>query len=118
LHKTLEFIDAGLRQVNTLLSDNGVFVIPAYPSPSKPHGRIYGEIFSLTLSFKKVMPFTALANTFGLPAMVVPCGRSKEGLPIGLQIVANHDNEKLLFQAAAFLEKKFGGYKRCTDYDE
>ncbi|HLF75400.1 MAG TPA: amidase family protein, partial [Anaerolineales bacterium] len=32
--------------------------------------------------------FTAPLNLTGLPALSVPCGFTKEGLPIGLQIVS------------------------------
>ena len=78
---------------------------------------MYAEIFSICLTYRWHLPFIALPNTFGLPAMVIPCGRSAEGLPIGLQVVTTIGNEPLMFQVAAFLEKTFGGYRRCTEYD-
>ena len=100
-----------------MLGSSGVFVIPTYPSPAKRHGKVYWEIFSIRKTFRWVLPFICLANVFGLPAIVVPCGRSQEGLPIGLQVVSTVGNERLVFQVAAFLESGFGGYRRNKSYD-
>lgn len=41
----------------------------------------------------------------GLPAIVVPCGTSKEGLPVGLQIVGRKLGEAAILRAAAAFEK-------------
>jgi len=100
-----------------LLGDRGVFLIPTYPSPAKKHNKIYWEIFDIRKTFRWVLPFVALPNTFGLPAITVPCGQSADGLPIGLQVVSTVGNEDLLFRVASFLEARFGGYRRCTAHD-
>lgn len=112
-----EFLQTHLKEIEDLLGDNGVFVIPTYPSPAKKHNKIYWEIFSAMKTLRWVMPFIALPNAFGLPAIIVPCGRSEAGLPIGLQVVAKVGNEDLLFRVASYLESRLGGYRRCTDYD-
>ncbi|MGP0629145.1 Asp-tRNA(Asn)/Glu-tRNA(Gln) amidotransferase subunit GatA [Nitrospina sp. 32_T5] len=39
---------------------------------------------------------TLSANLAGIPALSVPCGHSKEGLPIGLQLMGRHFDEALL----------------------
>lgn len=111
------FIQEGHRQLEELFGPNGIFIIPAYPSPAKKHGQIYAELFSITRSFRWVLPFTALANVFGLPAIVIPCARSGDGLPINLQVVSRVGDETLLFKVAAFLESEFGGYRRNGAYD-
>ncbi len=43
--------------------------------------------------------FTAPFNLTGLPALSIPCAMSSEGLPIGLQLVADCWKEELLLQA-------------------
>lgn len=53
--------------------------------------------------------FTTLAPLVGIPAISVPCGKGNNGLPIGLQIMANHENEAVLFTCANFFEKNFKG---------
>jgi len=44
--------------------------------------------------------FTVAANLTGMPAMSIPCGTTTAGLPIGLQLQANHFAEALLLQVA------------------
>lgn len=50
-------------------------------------------------------PFTATFNVSGNPAISLPLGQSREGLPIGVQLVAAHGREDLLLQVAAQLEQ-------------
>jgi fatty acid amide hydrolase 2 len=107
----------GLEKLEELLEGRGVLLTPVYPTPAKAHGRVYKEIFSARKTFDRVLPFIALANLLGLPALVVPCGRSARGLPIGLQVTAALGSEELIFQVGAVLEKALGGWRRCTDHD-
>jgi aspartyl-tRNA(Asn)/glutamyl-tRNA(Gln) amidotransferase subunit A len=44
-------------------------------------------------------------NLLGWPAISLPCGTSKEGLPIGVQLVAGPGREDVLFRAAGALEE-------------
>ena len=44
--------------------------------------------------------YTISVNLAGLPGMTVPCGMDKNGLPIGLQLIADCFNEKKMIQAA------------------
>jgi aspartyl-tRNA(Asn)/glutamyl-tRNA(Gln) amidotransferase subunit A len=47
-----------------------------------------------------VLPFTTPASLCGLPAMSVPCGTDRDGLPVGLQLVARPNEEAALLAAA------------------
>ena len=49
--------------------------------------------------------FTSPFNLTGLPAVSIPCGFSRNGLPIGLQLVAGQWKESNLFSAAHFYEE-------------
>ena len=44
-------------------------------------------------------------NLAGLPAVSIPCGRDKNGLPIGLQIISKKFGERSIIQAAYAFEK-------------
>ncbi len=49
---------------------------------------------------------TVSINIASVPAMSLPCGVDKEGLPIGMQIIANKFNEEKIFNAAYAYEQK------------
>ena len=48
---------------------------------------------------------TMFANYYSLPAVSVPCGVDRRGLPIGLQIVAKPGDDRAVLQFAARYEK-------------
>ncbi|MEA4848946.1 MAG: Asp-tRNA(Asn)/Glu-tRNA(Gln) amidotransferase subunit GatA [Clostridiaceae bacterium] len=50
--------------------------------------------------------YTININLAGVPAMSMPCGVSKAGLPIGLQIIGPHYGEDRIFRAAYALEQE------------
>ena len=50
-------------------------------------------------------PFTWPINLAGLPAATVPCGCDRDGLPIGLQIVAPWLSERTILSIAAAFEQ-------------
>ena len=52
--------------------------------------------------------FTIPANLSGIPAISVPCGYSKDGLPIGMQLMAKHFDEELLIRAGFTYEQSAG----------
>lgn len=47
---------------------------------------------------------TVPVNLAGVPAISIPCGFS-EGLPVGLQLIANHFDEQTIYQAAYAFEQ-------------
>jgi aspartyl-tRNA(Asn)/glutamyl-tRNA(Gln) amidotransferase subunit A len=49
--------------------------------------------------------YTVSVNLVGLPAMSLPAGKTKEGLPVGLQIIGNHFEENKIFNMASIIEK-------------
>ena len=49
--------------------------------------------------------YTIAVNLAGLPAISVPCGKDKNGLPIGLQLIGDCFAEKKLIRAAYTYEK-------------
>jgi aspartyl-tRNA(Asn)/glutamyl-tRNA(Gln) amidotransferase subunit A len=48
------------------------------------------------------------ANLAGVPAMSVPCGLTKGGLPVGLQLMGDWTDEALLFEIARDFERELG----------
>ena len=68
-----------------------------WPAEDRPWkiGETYGRIGRFTLPF----------NATGQPAISLPLGRSPEGLPVGVQLVAGVGREDLLVRLAARLEE-------------
>ena len=51
--------------------------------------------------------FTYPFNVTGQPAASVPCGRDRDGLPVGLQIVGRRGEDALVLRAARAFERAF-----------
>jgi aspartyl-tRNA(Asn)/glutamyl-tRNA(Gln) amidotransferase subunit A len=49
--------------------------------------------------------YTVTADLAGIPAMSIPCGETREKLPIGLQILARHFDESTMLRVAYAYEK-------------
>ena len=69
----------------------------AWPSPSGAAG--------VPLEPYEWTPFTFPFNMTGHPGASVPCGFTKDGLPIGLQIVGRRLADATVLRAAAAFEK-------------
>lgn len=87
----------------SFLKDFDVILCPVNAYPAPPHGTtgIELEAFSYTMTY----------NMTGWPSAVVRGGSSKDGLPIGLQIVARPWREDVALAVAGVLEKELGGYQ-------
>ena len=57
--------------------------------------------------------YTISVNRAGLPGISVPCGRDKNGLPIGIQMLADCFKEKTLIRAAYSYEQARGAFDEC-----
>jgi len=64
-----------------------------------------GAIAGRAVSFYGWIPFTPAFNLTGQPAASVPCGFTKDGLPIGLQIVGRRFADTLVLRASAAFER-------------
>jgi aspartyl-tRNA(Asn)/glutamyl-tRNA(Gln) amidotransferase subunit A len=53
-----------------------------------------------------ITKLTGPTNLNGLPSLSVPCGFSKDGLPIGLQLIGREHDEAALYQFGYALEKE------------
>lgn len=70
-----------------------------------------GESLSDPLAMYLGDIYTVSANLCGLPAITVPCGTDREGMPVGLQIMADCFMEKTLLRAAHACEKSRGSFE-------
>jgi aspartyl-tRNA(Asn)/glutamyl-tRNA(Gln) amidotransferase subunit A len=74
-------------------------------SPTTPTAAFaLGEKASDPLAMYLSDVLTVTANLCGVPALSLPCGRTAEGLPAGLQLTAPRFGEAALFRAARAAE--------------
>ncbi|PWM28832.1 MAG: Asp-tRNA(Asn)/Glu-tRNA(Gln) amidotransferase GatCAB subunit A [Verrucomicrobia bacterium] len=85
---------------------SGVDVIATPTSPSAAFK--IGERASDPLSMYLSDIFTINVNLAGLPALSLPCGFTKAGLPVGLQMIGRHFDEAGLFSCARAYEREAG----------
>jgi aspartyl-tRNA(Asn)/glutamyl-tRNA(Gln) amidotransferase subunit A len=52
--------------------------------------------------------YTITCDLAGIPGMSVPRGRTSDGLPVGMQILARHFDEATMFRLAHAFERAGG----------
>ena len=83
----------------SILKDNDLIFMPP----------TYGEAFDIgsktndPVSMYIEDMFTVTANIVGVPAISIPVSKGENSLPIGLQILSKHFNEKEIFNMADFI---------------
>jgi len=75
-------------------------VAPVSPFPAFKLGEKVNDPLAMYLSDI----YTITGDLAGIPCMSVPCGRTAAGLPVGMQILANHFAETTMFRLAHALE--------------
>jgi aspartyl-tRNA(Asn)/glutamyl-tRNA(Gln) amidotransferase subunit A len=94
------------RQFDLFFEDCDLLLMPATPVPA-PIRASAGPAERAP----QLTRFTAPFNLIGLPALVLPCGFSSAGLPIGLQMVGPPWSEAAIFRAGMAFEKASGWYR-------
>jgi aspartyl-tRNA(Asn)/glutamyl-tRNA(Gln) amidotransferase subunit A len=97
------------REVDRALNGVDALVLPALAVPAPPLGAVTmpvkgGSDMVRTLMLRCSQPF----NLSGHPAISIPCGRTGDGLPIGLQLVGHKGRTPALVQAALAAEAAIG----------
>jgi aspartyl-tRNA(Asn)/glutamyl-tRNA(Gln) amidotransferase subunit A len=83
---TQDFTDA-FRKVDAIIT-------PTAPTPAFR----LGEKASDPLEMYLADIYTVTGSLAGIPGISVPCGKTTEGLPVGMQVFAPHFGEAILFQ--------------------
>jgi aspartyl-tRNA(Asn)/glutamyl-tRNA(Gln) amidotransferase subunit A len=81
-----------------------VIVAPVSPFPAFKIGEKIDDPMAMYLSDI----YTITGDLAGIPCMSVPCGKTAEGLPVGMQILARHFDEERMFRLADAFERTGG----------
>jgi aspartyl-tRNA(Asn)/glutamyl-tRNA(Gln) amidotransferase subunit A len=84
---------------NTLENYDAIFT-PTTPTPAFKIGEKSGDPVAMYLADL----FTVPANIAQHPAISVPSGKTKEGLPLGVQFIGERFGEEKLFTLASIVE--------------
>lgn len=92
--------------VDQALAEVDVLALPALSIPAPPLGASTMEVNGGQEPVRAAMlRCTQLFNLTGHPAISLPCGRTADGLPIGLQLVGHRDRTAELVAAALAVER-------------
>jgi len=94
-----------------------LLLCPVMGTAAIPHDH-EGSLFERTIdiddethSHLDLLSWLGFIGVLGLPAVVVPIGRTAAGLPVGMQIVAPWYHERRAIRAAQLMAPVLGGYQ-------
>jgi aspartyl-tRNA(Asn)/glutamyl-tRNA(Gln) amidotransferase subunit A len=97
------------QKVRTLLAQDFALAfnkVDAIVTPTSPTAAFkLGEKVDHPLAMYLADIFTVTADLVGIPGISVPCGETKEKLPIGLQILGKHFDETAILRVAGAYER-------------
>jgi len=86
-------------------------IAPTSPTPSFKVGEKVNDPLKMYLSDI----FTIPINLVGIPSLAIPSGLSKNGLPIGMQIIGKQFSEDKILNIGHQYEKAVGGFPRIKE---
>jgi aspartyl-tRNA(Asn)/glutamyl-tRNA(Gln) amidotransferase subunit A len=90
------------RDFMTAFADVDVLVAPVTPTPAFKLGEKTDDPVQMYLEDI----YSVAASLAGICGISVPCGQTKEGLPIGVQIMAKHFDEATMLRVGQAVEKQ------------
>jgi amidase len=94
-----------------------ILLCPVTPTPAFPHNQ-EGDFFTRTVEVNGAdIPYlanivwTGLIGVIGLPSAVPPLGRTEQGLPVGVQVVAPFLHDRDAVNVAGLIADVVGGYE-------
>ena len=86
---------------DTAFKDVDIIITPTAPTPAFKLGEKTADPLQMYLSDI----FTISVNLAGIPGLSLPCGMTKNDLPVGLQILGRHFDEETVLRAAYAYEQ-------------
>lgn len=90
------------QEIADLLGEDGVLLYPSTTYTAPFHYAAFIQVYNFH--------YWSLFNVLHLPATQVPLGLSSQNLPLGIQVVAAKNQDRLCLAVAEELDRKFGGW--------
>lgn len=100
--------DAALLDLRRQMEEFRVFLCPVAAVAAPRHGELTWSRGEGRMSVLDVLRYAQWFNLTGNPAVVVPAGTSREGLPIGVQVVARAWEDEWALAVARVIEQALG----------
>ncbi len=94
------------REVGSIFDSVDVLVTPTTPIPAPRVSDLTSNVDQSRPTELVLLRNTRPANVWGTPAISIPCGRTSEGLPIGLQIIGPMGHDARVLQIAGAFERR------------
>jgi amidase len=110
------------QQWSELFREWDVVLCPPISTPALPHQQTtpvserHIEIEGKDCLYFDQLVWPEIASTPGLPATAAPIALSDDGLPIGVQIVGPHLEDRTTIRFAELIEREFGGFVAPPGY--
>jgi aspartyl-tRNA(Asn)/glutamyl-tRNA(Gln) amidotransferase subunit A len=92
--------------LNQYFKNFDLLITPTTAVPTMDLGQVFvPKIAGKSVSPAGWVPFTSPFNMTWIPAASIPCGWSKEGIPIGMQIIGKRFDEKTVLQVSKAFEE-------------
>ncbi|UCE85919.1 MAG: amidase [Deltaproteobacteria bacterium] len=98
-------------RLRALFEDVDLIACPSMPAPPPRLAELGLETAS-QVSARPLLRFTAPFDFSGSPTLSLPCGLSREGLPLSVQLVGRHLSEDLLCRAGHAYEQASDAHAR------
>lgn len=94
-----------IKEYQKALNEADVLLMPVTPTPPTK----FGDLINNPLENLLADVYTTSQNPVGVPSLALPCGFTKDNLPIGMQLVGNMFTEDLLLSLG-------NRYQQTTDW--
>jgi Asp-tRNA(Asn)/Glu-tRNA(Gln) amidotransferase A subunit family amidase len=104
----LQALQRESRRIAAFFMRHDIWLTPSLAAPARPIGYFDTTSTDVDSWIDRLLAFTPFAylfNVTGQPAMSVPLGQNKDGLPIGSHFAARYGDEGTLFALAGQLER-------------
>jgi aspartyl-tRNA(Asn)/glutamyl-tRNA(Gln) amidotransferase subunit A len=98
-------LEQARRNIGETFANVDLLITPTTPMPAPAIAELRANPDNLRPAELKLLRNTRPFNVWGLPAISMPCGFTKGGMPIGLQIAGPHWREDLVLKLAHAYEQ-------------
>ncbi|CAF0988502.1 unnamed protein product [Brachionus calyciflorus] len=99
----LELANQLRQEIQDIIKDDGILLFPSFPVVAPYHNQ---ALLTNSLDFI----YYGIMNVFGFPVTQIPMGLNSHGLPLGVQIVANHNLDHYTVKLAEHFEANLVGW--------